>query len=404
MTRCFLLLASVLFCCNVFSQELRGRVLAADSSGPIAGASIFLSNTSIGTVAISNGEFSIARLPEGRFDLVVSSVGFETQVISLQTSGIQPGFIVYLKPKAKELEAVIVRSYEKDGWKRWGVFFIETLIGTSAAAKKCNLKNTAAIKFVHNRKLKLLRAYASEALVIENRELGYLLTYQLEDFEYDFNKGQLIYEGYPLFKDMKPRSERQVKRWLQNRNESYDGSMMHFMRALFRNRVMQAGFEMRKLKKIPGPEAQRIKPLYDDLLIKKDSTGNFPEQSDRDSMAYYSAVMANPGTKDFLINELLPGDSVEYAEDSVSAGFFFEDYLHITYTKKKESTEFPGLNHSRKPDWITSRIHLPAKRPLTVLANGSYYNGKDLLTSGYWAWSEKLADMLPLDFWPVIEK
>ena len=50
---------------------------------------------------------------------------------------------------------------------------------------------------------------------------------------------------------------------------------------------------------------------------------------------------------------------------------------------------------------MTSEITLLNGVPLEILANGSYYNPVDLMSTGYWAWSEKIGSMLPFDYYPA---
>ena len=103
-------------------KVLRGKLVASDSKKPVAAASVFLSNTSIGTVSSEDGSFIINSFPEGRYDLVVSILGYETKTIPLNSSTI-PGFLeIILTPKVKELDEVIVEPYEKNGWEKWGFY------------------------------------------------------------------------------------------------------------------------------------------------------------------------------------------------------------------------------------------------------------------------------------------
>ena len=37
---------------------------------------------------------------------------------------------------------------------------------------------------------------------------------------------------------------------------------------------------------------------------------------------------------------------------------------------------------------------------IKIFANGAYYDGTNLMSSGYWGWSEKMANLLPLDYEP----
>jgi hypothetical protein len=47
-----------------------------------------------------------------------------------------------------------------------------------------------------------------------------------------------------------------------------------------------------------------------------------------------------------------------------------------------------------------SEITLINQRPIAIMSNGSFFLPNDLLSSGYWAWSEKIATMLPFDYKP----
>jgi hypothetical protein len=47
---------------------------------------------------------------------------------------------------------------------------------------------------------------------------------------------------------------------------------------------------------------------------------------------------------------------------------------------------------------MQSQLVLVNGLPIEIEANGSYYNPADLMSMGYWAWSEKIANMLPFDF------
>ncbi|MNL81908.1 hypothetical protein D3C87_2091500 [compost metagenome] len=53
---------------------------------------------------------------------------------------------------------------------------------------------------------------------------------------------------------------------------------------------------------------------------------------------------------------------------------------------------------------VVSEIFLTRKNTIAVLSNGSYYEGIDLISSGYWGWWEKLATMLPYDYKPPPRK
>jgi hypothetical protein len=49
---------------------------------------------------------------------------------------------------------------------------------------------------------------------------------------------------------------------------------------------------------------------------------------------------------------------------------------------------------------MMSQITLTTGNPVEIEANGSYFDPTNLLSTGYWAWSEKIANMLPFNYKP----
>lgn len=404
-----------LFCFSLqtaMSQNtLKGKVLAADTKQPIHLANVFLSNTSIGTLTNAEGLFTIDHFPPGRYDVVVSCIGYESYVATIQYAQLPLTIEVNLKPRINILDEVIVEPYEKNGWEKYGQFFMDNFIGTSALSKDCKLKNPQTVRFRYNKKENTLRAFADEPIILENRALGYILKYDLKTFEYNYSTRIMYYQGYPLFEEMETGRKRLEKKWEEKRADAYYGSLMHFMRSLFRNKLIEEGFEVRKLIKISEEEKKRVRTLFNKRaysnsmgrIVVNDSilgAGNM------DSAQYYRKVMNQPEKMNVLINKLLPGDSIAFGIDSFTAGLFFEDYLQVVYLYKQVPDEYVQANRmSVYPKMaVVSEVFLPRKKTVAVLANGSYYEGVDIISSGYWGWWEKLAAMLPYDYKPPPRK
>lgn len=341
---------------------LSGVVTDKETGKPLPGASVFISNTSSGTVTRSDGRFSLPPLTPGKCDLVIAALGYETYItsITVSTSIALPG--IALQPKVNELKEVVVASYEKDGWKKWGRYFLDNFIGTADHAADCTIKNYKVIHFRHSKKNNTLQAFASEPLVIENKWLGYTIKYQLEEFTSNFSTRYLLFVGYPLFEQMQGRKG-QVKRWTERREESYYGSIMHFMRSVYRNKLAEEHFLVYHVKKLP---ATREQPA-----------------------------------RDVLYSTPLPGDSIAYAVDSSTAGMRFNDYLQVVYTQREEPADYRRqIFAGYKKGYITSQITLLRDSALEIFSNGSFYNPVDMVSSGFWGWSEKISDMLPFDYKP----
>ncbi|MGZ3847131.1 MAG: carboxypeptidase-like regulatory domain-containing protein [Flavisolibacter sp.] len=385
---------------STYGQKvIKGVVVDGDKGKPIPNASVFLNTTSVGAVTNAEGTFELT-IPNGRFDLIVSSIGYETysQTIS---PGTVPGYLaIRLKLKSQLMQTVIVEPYEKDGWEKWGKFFLENFIGTSAYALNCKIKNTGVIHFRNSKKKNELTAIADEPLIIENKALGYTLQYQLENFSYNFKSHYLLYTGYPFFLPMKGGAGKQ-KRWEKRRSEAYFGSLMHFMRSVYRNKIAQENFEVRHLQKIPNNEKQRVKAVYstNQRRTKKDDGTMMVTTINQDTANYYDKILAQEDYKDIIGRNLLPGDSIAYGIDSITAAMDFKNYLLVIYKNKLAPLEY-RQQYPKSSTAMMSQIVLINQRAVEIEANGSYYDPVDLMSTGYWAWSEKMAMMLPFDYVP----
>ena len=224
-------------------------------------------------------------------------------------------------------------------------------------------------------------------MIIENKALGYRIYYQLETFKYDFKNHYSLYTGYPFFQPMKGGTARQ-RQWDKKRSKAYYGSLMHFMRSVYRNRIVEEGFEVRGLKKVPNKRVQ--------IQINEGRKLRAFER-EMDTNSYYYQIGHADDFKD-VIGKSLTGDSIAYAASLTIAGLYFEDFLLVIYKSKPAPPEYELV--ARNGTAMMSQIVLISGKPIEIESNGSYYDPADLLTTGYWAWSEKIAMMLPFDYKP----
>jgi hypothetical protein len=110
----------MIFCFSFFtlsalSQKLlRGQVIDGQKNKPVPFASVFLNNTSVGTKTNEQGMFEL-NIPDGKYELIVSSVGYETYNQTIVAKEINETISINLKVKAPELESIIIEAFEKDG-------------------------------------------------------------------------------------------------------------------------------------------------------------------------------------------------------------------------------------------------------------------------------------------------
>jgi hypothetical protein len=117
----------------------------------------------------------------------------------------------------------------------------------------------------------------------------------------------------------------------------------------------------------------------------------------KDSSDYYEKVLLQPDQFSIVAREKLPVDSFAVAIDSVTAGLDFTDYLQVNYTKRLADVEYSKMFRDNRKAML-SEITLTNAKPIKVLSNGTYFPPTQVLSLGYWAWSEKMATMLPYNY------
>ena len=411
MLRYFVLLALLCTCESLFAQAiLSGKVTSADDKKPLASVSIYLSNTSIGVNTNNNGVYSFNNFPSGKFQLVVSHIGYETFTKLINSKNLPQEINIELKQKSAQLPDVVLEPFEAYGWEKWGSLFTDMFIGTSSYARDCELKNPEAVKFRFSKTNNTLTAVAYAPLVIENKGLGYEIQYKMEDFEYDFSKKIVIYNGYPLFKDLSQKFPSKAKRWEEKRRNVYYGSVMHFMRSLFTHKLEEEGYEIRSLALIPNLKKERAKALLkngeDKIQSKTDSTYTIQNGTLKliteatDSTAYYKKYLKQP---DLIVShEVIKTDSsISFAIDSSTLSVFSIDSFEVNYLHKDVPIEYKRTSLQHRFEKIPiSQFTFINHKPVFVMSNGYYYGPYDLKISGFWAWWETLATLLPYDYVP----
>jgi hypothetical protein len=411
---CFLCL---LFCSfGAFSQAvLKGKVISEETQKPLASVSVYLNNTSLGSITSEDGLFIIRGIPSGKFRLVASCVGFETYVNMIDPRSVGKNFVISLKPKAEELQSFSVTPPEPDGWKKWGKLFTELFIGDTPGSNDCKLTNPDVLKFRMNAD-NTLTAYAKEPLQIVNYNLGYEIKYKLEEFQYDFNIKLVNYSGYAFFTDMGIKYPNRVRRYDDARLETYKGSLLHFKRAFFADELDAQGFELRSLGNISNPEKDRAK-----LVLSMHHNGQVIDTVDSqlgyemgpggviqnlrttthivDSTDYFKKMLLEPDS--VISHQLISSDSIGFAADSTIAGMYFKDSLEVSYKFKTIPNRYRLLSKDHKHETFpVSQLVFVNKRPIYILNSGYHYKPYDLKITGYWAWSENISTMLPFDYRP----
>src|SRR6187401_2593470 len=241
MNRIFLLLPCFLFFQRSFSQEfyIRGRVTDGDTQATLKGASVYINNTTIGTITNDKGDFELGPFQPGRYEVVASYVGYDALLYSAQIKTADMRITFKLEKKEEVLREVLVLSSELR--KRYLDIFKKYVIGISVAADHCQIKNIEEVQFASGDTKDEIQAYTEKALVIENPELGYTIHFDLLQFYYNKATNGAYFFGYTRFVDW-GKDEKTKKKWIRKRRQTYEGSTVHFFRSLVNKRSAKEGF------------------------------------------------------------------------------------------------------------------------------------------------------------------
>lgn len=377
---------------SLTAQRLaKGKVLT-DENKPIAGATVFISNTSNGTESASDGSFSI-KLPTDRHQLVVFSPGFSPATTVINNDDAITSLSITLQPTAEPPNTIY--QIDRNHWRKHEQWFRDQLLGTSDYASACVIQNPEVLRFLDLSGQNVRKVIALAPLIIDNKKLGYRLTYQLEELRFDYVKNQCQFSGFALFKDLEG-NEKEKQRWAENRYEVYKGSLLHFMRSLYTKRLLENGFEVRRLEKKVNEEKKKLaESMYRGFNVKTTT----PSSVDGYTAENHRRLLDQDDTLRIVSNHLLSGDSITKRLDSTTAQIEFNGYLSVSYFKEETADafqrQFPFEDTKQKSEML-----LWNRRPVILVSSGAYYPPADLLIGGYWGWREKLATLLPNDYQP----
>ncbi len=341
---------------------VKGKVVDKTTQAPLAGASVFAQNTTIGEATDTSGNFSIW-LPKGGYSLATTFTGYQTETIRVNSSSENDSLLFELDPEIKSLETVTISisNEVKDGWEKYGTFFTNNFIGQTNFSKLCFIKNPEALHFYFNQKRNSLKVLAKEPLVVDNFALGYTLKFAIDSFTNNYNSGTNLFIGYPLFNEMKGTPDQQ-KMWEANRAIAYKGSLLQFMRSLYSATLEENGFEIQFIVNTNGEDYTiKLGNVYGALNYKKDDSTK---------------------TVEFYPNQ---------------------SEVALIYKNAHPEKSYTDIDSTAKKNFQLSTLIFPKGEKFYIDENGYFYEQEDLVTNGYLGF-KKIGDMLPYDYKPQEEQ
>ena len=279
------LILSILIICNViaaFGQIIKGTILDKETGTLIDYAAVYLSGTFVGTNTDKDGSFQLDISKNPSIPLSVSAVGYSS--VTLNKFSITEPLTIYLTPKIYNLNEVVISAKSHSGERRANlILFKKIFLGTTFVAKGCKILNENDITFNYDSDKDTLRAYATKPLQIENRLLGYKITYFLDQFEYDRNMATFFYKGNIIFNEEMTSEESQKKSFEKVRKDVFIGSRMHFFRELCGDNLKAAGFIVQ--------DQSKEKVSYKQLVVEESDHKKYLSYKANLTITHFSKVI-----------------------------------------------------------------------------------------------------------------
>ena len=322
----------------------------------------------MGTTTNDNGTYILKGIPLGTLRLVVSRIGYESSHVDLflrDATVYTQDFVI--DEKVYELGEVTVAGNNRR-WQRQLERFTTIFIGESPNAQQTVITNPYVLDF--SARGGSFRAQASEPLIIENRGLGYKLTYFLNEFIAEPNSWR--WDGEPLFESLEPSSPEEAALWNARRDSAFYGSFRHFLLSVIHDQVEDQGFKIYS-RPSSNSGARGLRG------------GGSGMQDNRFPIQTSELIHAGQSDDERILN--------------------FSGYVDVVYTQELESAAYLKLQRRAvrgRARYQTSTIRLD-RGPAVVDLKGDTLDPYGVtFYGGYFAY-ERTADQIPKEYRPWIQ-
>lgn len=320
-------------------------------------------------------------IPPGRYELVFSMIGYKMEredLIILDHDRI--ALDLRLTPEPIQMKEIIVTKRTDKEWQKNYKLFKRAFLGTSQNGESCRILNEYVLNF--ERKRGLLTATASRPLKIVNNRLGYEITYYLDEFKLD--DVYVRYAGDSHYKEMKPRSGRETKRWMKHRKEAYKGSIRHFLSTIGERFDLRYAMDKDSLMETSAWNKIRGRRGKDPLMIEGfDIYVTKPGKS-----GYFDDHYRLMNRNDRIV---FPGDHQNELRIS------FQKKILVIYRKESEENNYSKdlIKLRAKP---FQKSYLLLNKDIVIFdKSGRYFETYMIEQRGYMGW-ERFGDKLPFDY------
>lgn len=216
---------------------IRGTVIDSQSKEPIPFVNIFLNNSTLGGPSDGAGAFEFLA-PMGKHELIASHIAYKVFSSNITVNKDTLSIVIELTLNLNQLDEVTVKSKLDDEWNDQFNRFKREFFGLQNL-NSCQILNPWVIEFSKNKDE--LDASASIPLQIENKSLGYHLTFHLTHF-HSKTKDYSI-QGITFFEPL-IETDPTTKAFEANRAKAYYNSSQSIFKSIINRSSKKEGYEL----------------------------------------------------------------------------------------------------------------------------------------------------------------
>ena len=399
----FIVIIILLFTNQLYAQIISGKITDSETNEPIPYVNVYFAGSLIGTRTGEDGSFALKNTNAGRFDLVVSHVGYKDSIQTITVRAETKVIInIALIPESTLLNEIAVNA-DTTGWYQNYLYFKMLFLGESKNASQTDIINPRILSLFFDKSTRTLSAHAKEELEIENQALGYKIFFKLEYFEMNQRSGLLYSYGIPRFEEITPKNKRQAKKWKKAREMAYYGSFEHFIDVIKADQIKDEGYLIQEIFRIKNPNRppqdvidQKLRYFRDRIQVSSSGEIQLQKSPLTDSLRYWNRVSRFNEHIDSLGRVFDQKIQLMPTQDTIN----YQGALKVIYLNEPEdpryafSTRVGGVADRKQ----TSIIRL--LNPYFVSYENGYYDVRSILFEQYIGWQGKIAEMLPLGYMP----
>lgn len=243
--KAFILISILFFSFTALQAQtvIKGTILDDETGEPLPGVNVFIAGSSIGTATNDTGYYTFKTSIRGRFDLVVSFLGYLSINRKITLSEEDSSLTMDFRMKTNELQLNEIEVVDKRDtkWEDRFAAFRRFFMGTDEFADQTQILNPEVIDFQSLTGAELLVTFR-QPLRLKNYATGYEIELSLQLARFDPVKSTGFWKVFARYSEIENDNSSLTEIWEENREKAFTGSSRHFFKSLLENRVRTNGF------------------------------------------------------------------------------------------------------------------------------------------------------------------